>query len=812
MSVEIDTKNLSVSCPSKTSWRELSEAARKKGFFVPVQPIFGNALVQDWLMEDLPSMGGLKYGTVYSALRDMKLTTGSRAVISTGYPGLSDFASGTNLSALLLGSRGELAAPNAAVFKLVPLGEIRSLFYDVPVPGLMKFMADAWGNDPAVYHIEFSTDGKQAAVRIMLEGDTTICAIAEKRIEGLAAKAGAKRVDARELYGAASGAGEWRLPMAILRESFETLAGAGGLAGIVERGGVRVKASPPAEVAKSWADMGYRRLGSADVNEGVARLCAQLIRVFDPDQRLSGGSALAASARELEEGPAPPLFNLIPNMTDRQKTMLKELVGDAKVSFEDYDRLVYSHDLAPLPREVEIVFKRMPDAIVLARVTEDVVKVVKFCGAHGIPLTPRGGASWGFGGCVPTQGGIVLDLSFMMAIEIREAERLAVCEPGATWKQVITAAGKAGQTAGAYPGSNPVATVAGWLSTNGAGLCSYKQGVASDQVAWVEAVLADGTVVNTRDAPYALWALFAGAEGTLGVITKVAVRLRPIPELTRPLAYSVSSVEALNGPLEALTRSPLGPLHISVYDGAHFRYQRLLGRHAPEVGGMLMVVLEGTSEGVAQEERLVDGLMEKSGAKKQPAEVADHEWEERCYELRARRLGPGGVLGEAVIPVREFGGVSSKVSVVARELGMLPSINGVVVDRNTIALMPYFLTDERTMLRSLGGAMGFVKKIVDTGVAHGGRPSGIGIFFAGNMDKMHDPATASLLSEIKQALDPCHIINPGKHTQMGTRFGVALPPFIVDIGMDVMAVLKRGMPDRMPTGNDLKERVKGAHE
>jgi len=413
---------------------------------------------------------------------------------------------------------------------------------------------------------------------------------------------------------------------------------------------------------------------------------------------------------------------------------------------------------------------------------------------------------------VPTQGGIVLDLSFMMGIELRESEMLAVCEPGATWKQVIEAAGKAGLTAGAYPGSNPVATVAGWLSTNGAGLCSYKHGTAVDQVAWVEAVMADGTVVNTRHGPYALASLFAGAEGTLGVITKVAVRLRPVPECTRPLAYSVDSLEALTEPLVALTRSPVGPLHISLYDGAHFRYQKILGRRAPDVGGMLLAVLEGTNEGVDGEERLVDGLMAARGARKLPADVALHEWDERCYELRARRLGPGGVLGEAVIPVGEFGAVAKDVSAVAGELGMLSSVNGVVVDRNTIALMPYFLTDERSMLRSLGGAMGFVKKIVDAGRARGGRPSGIGIFFAGNMDKMHDPATVRLLSSIKECLDPHHTINPGKHTEMGTRFGVSLPPFIVDMGMAVMGVLKRGMPDRMPSGGDLEERLKGAHE
>jgi glycolate oxidase len=227
---------------------------------------------------------------------------------------------------------------------------------------------------------------------------------------------------------------------------------------------------------------------------------------------------------------------------------------------------------------------------------------------------------------------------------------------------------------------------------------------------------------------------------------------------------------------------------------------------------MLFAVLEGTSEGVAAEERLVDELMAKHGATKLPYSVADHEWEERCYELRTRRLGPGGVLGEAVIPVKAFGKVASAVQVVAGELGMVTSINGVVVDRNTMALMPYFITDERTMMRSLGGAMGFIKRVVDIGVAAGGRPSGLGIFFAGNMDKLHDKETANLLSYIKQELDPHYIINPGKHTEMGTRFGIPIPPFLVDYGMAIMAFLKRGMPDRLPSGGDLKERLKGGHE
>jgi len=812
MPVDIDTKNLNISCTSGTKWSELAGVARKEGFFVPVQPLSEKAAVEDWLMEDLPSMGVLGYGPAYSALRSMELTAGSGAGISTGYPSISDFASSTNLSALLLGSRGELAKLKCAVFKLVPLGELRNISYAVPTSGLLPFVEEVLKSAPALYHIEFRAAAEEAAVQIIVQGAGKLCALAAKTIDALAMKMGAKPGNEQELYEAAKGAEEWRVPLPVLRDAMEKLSAAGELAGIVERGSVRLRASPSRELALGWGEKGYFRLQAEDESAGAAVLSARLKRIFDPDGSLCPKGKLAEAARKLKGKSAPPRVNLHPNMTDAQKEELKKLVGEANVSFDDYDKLLYSHDLAPLPREVEIVFKRIPDAVVLVRGTDDVVKLLGFALAHDIPLVPRGGGSWGFGGCVPTQGGIVVDLNFMMDIELLEGEQLAVCGPGVTWKQVIKAAEKKGLTAGAYPGSYPVATVAGWLSTNGAGLCSYRYGAACEQVAWVEAVLADGSVVSTRTAPLALTALFAGAEGTLGVITKVAVKLRPIPGSMKPLAYSTPTLEALVGPLEALTRSPISPLHVALFDGAHFRYMKLLGKHVPEVGGMLFAVLEGTKEGVEEEERLVDDIMVKNGAEKLSAEVAEHEWEERLYELRARRLGPGGVLGEAVIPVREFGKVAADLLVVSKELGMLSSINGVVVDRNTIALMPYFITDERTMLRSLGGAMGFVKKIVDVGIAHGGRPSGLGIFFAGNMSKLHDSETASLIKDLKMELDPHYIINPGKHTEMRTRYGIAMPTVLVEYGMALMALLKRGMRDSLPSGGELEERIKGVDE
>jgi len=812
MAVEIDNENLSASCKADTRWAALSKEARERGFFVPVQPLSDAVKAGEWLMGGLPSMGALRYGPPCAAVRRLELTTGAGTEIRTGFPALSDFASSSNLSALLLGSGGELGRLSGATFKLVPLGRMHAVTLELPAGGLVPLVSEMLSKVPALYHIEFGVRQGRAVLRAIVQGEEALCALAMSKLEGLAAGAGAGRSEAPAPYLAASGAGEWHLPLGLVGGALPELAAAAEVAGIVERGRVRLKATPPEGMVKAWAEQGHLELRARKGPGEAGPLPALVKQVFDPHGSLNPKGPLAAEARKLEEAPAPPLFNLRPRMPPEQQEELRELIGEGNVTFDEYDRMVCSHDLAPLPREVEVVFRRLPDAIVLARNAEDVAKLVRFAQAHDIPLVPRGGASWGFGGCVPTQGGIVVDLSFMMGIEIGEGEQLAVCGPGATWKQVIDAAAKKGLTVGAYPGSYPVATVAGWLSTNGAGLCSYRYGTAYDQVAWVEAVLADATVVSTRDGPFDLTALFAGAEGTLGIITKVAVRLRPSPEASRPVAYAVDSVEALVGPLVALTRSPLEVLHIALFDGAHFRYQRLLGKHAPEIGGMLLAVLEGTAESVAEEERLLDALMKGKGAEKLPSDVAEHEWEERLYELRARRLGPGGVLGEAVVPAGAFGAVAADIRVVARELGMQTSINGVVVDRNTVALMPYFITDERTMLRSLGGAMGFVKKIVDAGMAHGGRPSGLGIFFAGNLDKMHAGPTAGLISDIKDTLDPHHVINPGKHTEMGTRFGIPIPSLLLDYGMALMAVLKRGMHDRLPEGEELRERLKGAKE
>jgi glycolate oxidase len=492
------------------------------------------------------------------------------------------------------------------------------------------------------------------------------------------------------------------------------------------------------------------------------------------------------------------------DMSETLRKALVNMLGEDKVCFEEFEMGLYTHDLAPLPNEIEVAFHRVPAAVVRPKTTEDIIRLVKFAKAHKIPVVPRGGGSWGFGGAVPTQGGIVVDFTSMnKVIEVDEVNMLLTCQPGTTWEQAMEEAGRKGLSIGAYPGSYPVATVGGWLSTGGSGIASYRHGVSFDQVRSVSAVTGEGSVLVT--APKSVGAsgyfnftsMFSGAEGTTGLLTEITLKLHPRAEELRPSSYIFAELEDIGGALGELVKSPVCPYHVSFIDGNHFRFLGALGlggSHAeiPAEGGVVNVVFEGSKTENDWGEGAVDAIMKKHGGRKEHREFAEHEWSERAYELRARRLGPGGVLGEVVVPVGSFTPMVRESRKIIKQLKMESSINGVVVDRNTIVFMPYFISDERMIIKSLS-SMGYVKKLIDAGTELGGRPSGLGIWFAGNLEKLHGSRGARLLRDLKYALDPDDILNPGKHTEIRTRWGIALPPFLMDSMLKVMGIVKMGL-------------------
>lgn len=479
---------------------------------------------------------------------------------------------------------------------------------------------------------------------------------------------------------------------------------------------------------------------------------------------------------------------------------LSDIVGEDRVSESNIDRLLYSHDLAPLPKELSLVFKTVPDIVVKPRNAEDVSKIMKYANKQNIPITPRGGASWSFGGVVPAFGGIVLDMGSMQEIlEINKENLYVTVEPGVNWKNLLDTLQNKELIIGAYPSSALGATVGGWVNTGGVGVGSYKYGGIDRLIRSLEVVLSDGTILNVgcknvlnNSSGYNLTDLFVGSEGTLGVVTKITLKIFPTPEEIRPTTFVFPTLEEGGKAMLALTRTEVTPYHISFLDGIHYDLLRELDKNTPKVGAVVNVILSGNSSIIDIHEKIVGNIMTGHGGKKTNKEYAEHEWTERFYESKARRLGPGLVVGESFCPVSNIVEMIKRSKLVINKLKMKGAVVGFIADQNTVLFMTYAVTDEHKLVKSMA-SLALVKKLTDESFKVGGRPGGFGLLFSGNLKKIHGKSVY-LMDDIKSTLDPHYIVNPGKLIESSTRFGIPIPGFAIGLGLNVMAILKRIMP------------------
>jgi glycolate oxidase len=470
-------------------------------------------------------------------------------------------------------------------------------------------------------------------------------------------------------------------------------------------------------------------------------------------------------------------------------------------SDDKLERRLYSHDLAPLPKEMDAIFKTTPDQVIRPGYTEEVAQMIRKAIATGKPIVPRGAGTWGLGGSVPVKGGYVLDMTAMnKIISIDETNLTVTVQPGITWKALSEALDAKGLFLPCYPSSAPSATIGGWIGTGGTGIGAYKYGTAGDLIRDLEVALPTGVIIHTGDkrvpanggGPNLNW-LFVGSEGILGVITEVTLSILPKPEEMRIVAYSFDGLPKFAPALKKLVRSDVTPMHIMFGDKMHFDYLRALGKHAPDVGCMVTMALTGSKESVDLEEKTLDEIVSAGGGTKMPKEVAEHEWSERSYEFRVREMGVGAIPGEILVPIDALEKVLDDMQKLVKSMKLKAPTIGTVADNNTVMLMPYYLTEEHNFWRSTA-AMGFGKKLGDIAFNNGGRPVGLGIFFAANLSKYRGKDGAELVRNIKATMDPHGIMNPGKLVETGTRWGVSMPAFLMNFGMNMMAGMKRLMP------------------
>jgi Fe-S oxidoreductase/FAD/FMN-containing dehydrogenase len=450
-----------------------------------------------------------------------------------------------------------------------------------------------------------------------------------------------------------------------------------------------------------------------------------------------------------------------------------EAVFGERVSFEKTERLMYSHDTASLPNLVKQTFKTLPDAVIQPLKTSDVVFITGFAREHNIPLTPRGAASSGWGGAIPTRGGIVVDFSRMRRIiGIDKAKQTAAVEAGVIWKNLEYALRKQGMALRVYPSSALSSTVGGWVAEGGGGVGSYEFGRISQNIESVTYVTPQGEVKTLLGEEIDL---VADAEGITGLIVEVTVKTRP-GDNDVPLVASFPDYKQLLQTLDLINQTGLPLWHVSFANGVFVYKQKQSELEAAKIVPRWGEPEEKQAEVVKKETPRCRALFVYPESRKSIVEQAlltiigdaggiiadkvetEKEWEDRFYPVRMKRLGPSLISSEAIVTIP----VLNLEQLIDRIQGKFPDIalEVTMISHEQASILGHLLGDERSPAYTFEFPRSM--EIIDLSCELGGCPYSQGLYFTSFARRSMGNEKVGKLLDYKKKTDPGWLINPGK--------------------------------------------------
>lgn len=409
-----------------------------------------------------------------------------------------------------------------------------------------------------------------------------------------------------------------------------------------------------------------------------------------------------------------------------------------------------------------------PQAVILPGSTAEVAAVMKIAAKTGVPVTPRGAGTGLAGGAVAAQG-IILALTRLRALAIHPEDRVAVAGAGVTTAAVHTAAAAAGLFYPPDPSSASVATIGGNIATNAGGPHGFKYGVTRDYLLGLEAVLADGTVIQTggrtlkNATGYDLTGLLCGSEGTLAIITGAILRLLPLPEATAGLVAAFSELEAAAQGVTAVTGAGIVPAALELID------RTALSCAAPALwteppAAVLWIEIDGPAETVSRQVEEAATLCRQAGASS--TWTAAGKQREEFYQLRRNVSGalvrryPAKIGEDVVVPVSRVPAFIRSVARIGAETGLAIAVFGHAADGN---LHPNILFDPQETDPARVEAA--ISAIFREALACGGTLSGehgVGILKAPYFEAAVGKECVRIMRGIKAVFDPRGLLNPGK--------------------------------------------------
>lgn len=453
-------------------------------------------------------------------------------------------------------------------------------------------------------------------------------------------------------------------------------------------------------------------------------------------------------------------------MTDRLVAEFTTICGPSSVLTEISQLMTYECDALPFLRQ-------MPAIVVIPGSAAEVQRVVRVCAREGLPFVARGHGTGLSGGALPVAGGVVISLARLnRVLDIDIPNRRVTVEPGVTNLEITRRVAPFGYYYAPDPSSQQVCSIGGNVAENSGGAHCLKYGFTVHHVLEVEAVLANGELVRIGsvlpDAPGPdLLSLIVGSEGTLAVVTKVVVRILRKPESVQTLLAAFDTIRAGGSAVSDIIGAGIIPAAVEMMDALAIQAaEASVHPNFPKSDTVLIVELDGPAAEVRELFGMVESICRTAGATS--IEVATTE-EQRARFWKGRKaafaamghVSPNYYVQDGVVPRTKLPEVLERIRLLEQREGLRI---GNVFHAGDGNLHPLICFDERIpgqakLAEDVAGEI--LTYCVEAGGSITGE-HGVGADKKDFMTKMFTPDTLDVMREVRGALDPHGLCNPGK--------------------------------------------------
>ena len=447
---------------------------------------------------------------------------------------------------------------------------------------------------------------------------------------------------------------------------------------------------------------------------------------------------------------------------------MTKIVGADNVQSKEEELYSYSYDATP-------GHIYMPDVVVSPGTTEEVSKVLKFANEHKIPVYTRGSGTNLSAGTAPLKGGIVLSmLRFKKIIDVDLENLIAEVEAGVVVQDINDHIAQFGLIYPPDPGTVKTASLGGTIAENSGGLRGLKYGITKNYVQGLEVVLANGDVLHTggknvKDVSgYDMTKLFTGSEGTLGVVTKALLKLVPAPEKTKSMVAIFDTIEDAGRAVSGIIAAKIIPATLEILDNATIRtVEDFMHVGLPtDADAILLIEVDGHPTVVEDEADKVMKVLEENNAREvtlaRDAKHKEQLWTARRMALPClAKLRPTTFVEDATVPRSKIPAFLAIVKKAAKDHNVTIGTFGHAGDGNMHPTIVCDLRDEEETKRVHEAMDDIFRGAVELGGTLSGE-HGIGLGKLPWMELQHGKEGMEAMRQIKRALDPNLILNPGK--------------------------------------------------